>query len=100
MILFEHRSDLIALNPPSASISFPQVSNKNSGIPLHEGAQAYYDPEKPSFLQENAEPIALIITVVTIVVSLWLNLKSRFSEAQKNRTDGYNLEIVILLEQI
>lgn len=96
MILFEHRSDLIALNPRSASISFPQVSNKNLGMPLHEGAQAHYNREKPSFLQA----IALIITIVTIVVSLLLNLKSRFSEAQKNRADGYNLEIAILLEQI
>ncbi len=99
-ILYEHRSDLIAVNPRTATIAFPSVSNQNLGVPLHQGAKAYYDREKPSFLQENAEPIALIITVITIVISLLLNLKSRLSEAQKNRADGYNLEIALLLEQI
>ena len=99
-ILFENRSDLIAENPRTATIAFPSTSNQNLGIPLHQGAKAYYDREKPSFLQENAEPIALIITVLTIIVSLLLNLKSRLSDAQKNRADGYNLEIAVLLEQI
>jgi len=99
-ILYEHRSDLIAENPRTATIAFPSISNQNLGVPLHQGAKAYYDREKPSFLQENAEPIALIITVITIIVSLLLNLKSRLSEAQKNRADGYNLEIALLLEQI
>ncbi len=99
-ILYEHRSDLIAVNPRTATIAFPSVSNQNLGVPLHQGAKAYYDREKPSFLQENAEPIALIITVITIIISLLLNLKSRLSEAQKNRADGYNLEIALLLEQI
>ncbi len=99
-ILYEHRSDLIAVNPRTATIAFPSVSNQNLGVPLHQGAKAYYDREKPSFLQENAEPIALIITVITIIISLLLKLKSRLSEAQKNRADGYNLEIALLLEQI
>lgn len=99
-ILYENRSDLIAENPRTASIAFPGISNQNLGIPLHEGAKAYYNREKPSFLQENAEPMALIITVITIAISLLLDLKSRLSNAQKNRADGYNLEIALLLDQI
>jgi TRAP transporter TAXI family solute receptor len=99
-ILYEKRSDLIAENPRTATIAFPSTSNQNLGIPLHPGAKAYYDREKPSFLQENAEPMALIITLITISISLVLNLKARLSDAQKNRADGYNLEIAVLVEQI
>ncbi|MFQ3679185.1 MAG: TAXI family TRAP transporter solute-binding subunit [Pseudanabaenaceae cyanobacterium] len=96
--LFEHRSELVALNPRMATIDFPGVGLA-LGLPLHPGAKAYYDREKPSFLQENAEPISLLIAVATLVVSSLWQLRSQLSENQKNRADAYNLQLVKIVEE-
>ncbi|NJK35344.1 MAG: TAXI family TRAP transporter solute-binding subunit [Oscillatoriales cyanobacterium SM2_2_1] len=97
-ILYEHRKDLVSLNPRTASIKEPSTG-QNIGLPIHPGAQEYYDRERPSFLQENAEPIALVITVITLTLSGLWDLRSKLSERQKNRADAYNLEILSLIEQ-
>ncbi|MFN3362111.1 MAG: TAXI family TRAP transporter solute-binding subunit [Pseudanabaenaceae cyanobacterium] len=98
-ILFEYRNDLVTLNPRAASISYPGTG-QSLGIPLHPGAQAYYDRDKPSFLQENAEPIALLVTLFTIVFSLFAQVRSQIAEKQKNRADLYNLELVQITEEL
>ncbi len=97
-ILYEHRKDLVSLNPRTASIREPSTG-QNIGLPIHQGAQEYYGRERPSFLQENAEPIALVITVLTLTMSWLWDLRSKLSERQKNRADAYNLEILSLMEQ-
>ncbi|MCS6783020.1 MAG: TAXI family TRAP transporter solute-binding subunit [Gloeomargarita sp. SKYBB_i_bin120] len=98
-VLFEYRNDLVTLNPRTASISYPG-SGQALGIPLHPGARAYYERDKPSFLQENAEPIALLITLATIGFSLLAQIRSQISERQKNRADLYNLELVEIIEAV
>ncbi|NJK59293.1 MAG: hypothetical protein HC918_02160 [Oscillatoriales cyanobacterium SM2_1_8] len=69
------------------------------GLPLHPGAKAYYDREKPSFLQENAEPISLMIAVATLVISSLWQLRSQLADSQKNRADAYNLQLVRIVEE-
>ncbi len=96
--LFENRSELVALNPRMATIDFPGVGLA-LGLPLHPGAKAYYDREKPSFLQENAEPLSLIIAVSTLVISSLWQLRLQLSENQKNRADAYNLQLVKIVEE-
>lgn len=97
-ILFEYRNELVSINPRAATIDFPG-SGKALGLPLHPGAQAYYDRDKPSFLQANAEPIALMITLATIVLSFFAQVRSQIANGQKNRADLYNLELVQLIEE-
>ncbi len=97
-ILFEYRNELVRLNPRAATIDFPGFG-KALGLPLHPGAQSYYDRDKPSFLQENAEPIALMITLATIVLSFFAQVRSQVANSQKNRADLYNLELVQLIEE-
>jgi hypothetical protein len=69
-------------------------------MPLHEGAQAYYEKDAPSFWVEYAEPMGLLVSVSVLAISslwqfrLWLNGR------QKNRADMYNLEILALVEQV
>jgi uncharacterized protein len=97
--LFEFRNELVALYPRSATVRLPE-SGENLGLPLHPGAQSYYEQDRPVFWVEYAEPIGLLFSVSVLCISglwqfrLWLDGK------QKNRADRYNLEIIALMEQI
>ena len=88
-ILFEHRLDLTIRFSLASAITRPDDA-RGLSVPLHDGAQAYYDRDEPSFVQENAEPLALGVTVLTLLVSGLLTLRSRLSSTQKNRADTYN----------
>jgi TRAP transporter TAXI family solute receptor len=98
-ILYEHQRDLVARNTLAASISSPGTGGLLS-LPIHPGAQDYYEREKPDFLASNAEKLAFLLSLVTLCISWSLSLRSRFSEKQKNRADKYNLEIVALIEHV
>ncbi|MEA5462713.1 TAXI family TRAP transporter solute-binding subunit [Leptothoe sp. PORK10 BA2] len=98
-ILYEHRNELIRINPRTANIQSPDVS-QNLGFPLHEGARAYYTQDNPSFLVTYAEPIGLLMSVsILLCSSLWQGRQWLISN-QKDRADRYNLQILDLIEKI
>ena len=98
-ILYEHRSELIRINPRTANIQSPETS-QNLGFPLHEGARAYYTQDNPSFLVTYAESIGLLLSVGILICStLWQGRQWLISN-QKDRADRYNLEILDLIEKI
>lgn len=88
--LFERRRDLVSATPLAGFITAP---DRVSGIflPLHPGAQSYYDREKPSFFQENAEPIALVLSFLVLFGSGLVRL---VSQRRKARLDDYNRELL------
>ena len=88
-ILFENRLDLIIRFALASAIRRPDPALGLS-IPLHDGSEAYFNRDQPSFLQENAEPIALVLTVAGILFSGFLTLRARLTSGQKNRMDSYN----------
>ncbi len=94
--LYEQRHDLVELMPLASFIS-PPGEGMPALIPLHEGARAYYDREKPNFFQENADYLALILTVVLGLASWLWGLKRRLEKARKNRADKHNLELTELM---
>lgn len=96
-ILFEHRLDLLT-RMPLASTIIGANNEKGASLPFHDGAINYYNRDKPSFLQENAEPIALIVTLIAMLISGLLALRSRFSATQKNRLDSYNYQLLDIAE--
>lgn len=97
-ILFQYRRNIVNMNSLGASIQQPTL--RSSILPLHEGAQAYYDREKPNFLVSNADLFGLILSTMTLVISGIWQIKARWSQTQKNRADYYNLEIIDLIEQV
>ncbi len=98
-ILYEHRSELIHINPRTANIQSPDAS-QNLGFPLHEGARAYYTQDNPSFLVTYAESIGLLMSIgILLCSSLWQGRQWLISN-QKDRADRYNLEILNLIEKI
>ncbi|MBF2074638.1 MAG: TAXI family TRAP transporter solute-binding subunit [Synechococcales cyanobacterium C42_A2020_086] len=97
--LYEFRNELVALYPRAATVRLPE-SRENLGLPLHPGAQAFYDQDRPIFLVEYAEPIGLLISVSVLVASGLWQFRLWLEGRQKNRADTYNLEILALIEQI
>ncbi|TAF55612.1 MAG: hypothetical protein EAZ60_12625 [Oscillatoriales cyanobacterium] len=74
--------------------------NGGLALPLHEGAQAYYDREKPDFWVANSDFLGLSLSIVTLFVSWLWQLRSRFLEKQKNQADQFNLAILSLIQKI
>ncbi len=98
-ILYEHRSELIGINPRTANVQSPETS-QNLGFPLHEGARSYYNQDEPSFLITYAEPIGLLLSIgILLCSSLWQG-RQWLIRNQKDRADRYNLEILALIEKI
>lgn len=94
-ILFEHRLDLTIRFSLASAIRKPDEA-KGLSVPLHEGAEAYFNRDNPSFLQENAEPLALGLTVLAMLASTLLGLRRRMNSRQKNRADVYNYRLLDL----
>ncbi len=94
-VLFEHRLDLTIRFSLASAIRQPDESH-GLNVPLHDGAAQFYSRDEPSFLQENAEPLALVITVCAMLFSALLALRSRLVAAQKNRADRYNYQLLDL----
>jgi hypothetical protein len=98
-ILFEHRRNLVATNSLAAMINQPGARG-GLALPLHEGAQAYYDREKPDFLAANSDIIGLSFSIGTLLASWFWQWRSRFLQKQKNQADQFNLAILNLIQQI
>jgi hypothetical protein len=81
-ILFERRRNLVAANRLATMISEPSGSG-SFALPIHEGAQAYYDREKPDFLAANSDVIGLCFSFVTLFVSWLWQLRAAFCRNKK-----------------
>ncbi len=92
-ILFEHRLDLTIRFALASAIKEPDVS-EGAGIPLHPGANQYFTRDEPSFIQENAEPLALFVTVFAMLGSSLIALRSRFDSTRKDKMDSYNYALL------
>jgi len=95
-ILFERRKELMEISPLAASITAPDLA-AGTFLPVHDGAQRFYDRESPSFLQENAEVIALLLSLGVF------GLSSLFRMAQQGRRrhlEAYNSELLSLYSNV
>jgi len=98
-VLYEHRNELISVNPRAASIQSPEAS-QNLGFPLHPGAKAYYTQDNPPFLVEYAEAMGLVLSLSIFTASGIWQFRLWLIGRQKNRADDYNLEILTLIEKV
>ncbi len=79
-----------------AQVRRPEVQS-GLGPPLHVGAASYYDKDKPSFLQANADYVGLILTVALMAASWIWELKRWMQSQQKNTADQYSNRVVSLM---
>lgn len=93
-VLDEHRQELAdaiaeeSVKPLVASINRPNSVGR-TGAPIHPGALAYYDRDKPSFVQANADYVALILTVILLLGEWLRQLKSWAERQRKDSADAY-----------
>jgi uncharacterized protein len=96
-IIFEHRQEIahaIAKDRPEvkpliASINRPSDTGGTGLPPIHPGAVAFYERDQPSFVQENADYLALILTVILLMVSWIRQLKIWMESGRKDEADEY-----------
>ncbi len=67
------------------------------GPPPHPGAVSFYDKDKPSFLQANADYVGLMLTLGLMVASWIWELKRWMQRQQKNAADLYSNRAVALM---
>ncbi|GET43648.1 TAXI family TRAP transporter solute-binding subunit [Microseira wollei] len=105
MVIMERRQELanaIAqddIKPLVANIN-PPSRDSGIGAPIHPGSQAYYERDKPSFVQENADFLALILTIFLLLWSWGLELKRLLVRVQKNAADEYSKKVIHLLNEV
>ncbi|NJN92046.1 MAG: TAXI family TRAP transporter solute-binding subunit [Leptolyngbyaceae cyanobacterium SL_5_14] len=76
------------VKPLVASIDRPTTTG-GTGVPLHPGAIAFYERDEPSFVQEYADFLALLLTITLLLGSWVIQLKSWIERGKKEVADNY-----------
>jgi len=96
--LFEQRAALVK-NSNLAGFIRPLDYAGQISIPMHVGAQRYYDREKPTLLQENSRIAATVLYIGALFTSLLIALRARIKRAQRVRVSDYNMELMALADK-
>jgi TRAP transporter TAXI family solute receptor len=86
------------VKPLVASFSRPTTTG-GTGIPIHPGAIAYYDRNKPSFIQENSDSLGLLITMALLIWSWLVQLKRIIEKNRKDKADAYIQQTISLIDE-
>jgi uncharacterized protein len=81
-------ADFADLKPLVAKISRPNVSDEIN-VAVHPGVTAYFDRNKPTFVEEHAGLLSLLISGTTLVGSGLVGLRVKILQNQKDKTDEY-----------
>lgn len=93
-VLFERRQDLHEHILLADFIKRPDAHG-GSLIPIHDGAEQFYERETPSILQENAGVIALALTLFALLVSLGMPFRG---SAQRKVVRDHNETLLSYLK--
>ena len=89
--------DHAEVKPLISSIS-PPKENSGVDILLHPGAAAFYDKDKPSFIQEHADYIGLLLTVFLLAFQWIQQLKLWIEQGKKDEADEYIKSAISLMK--
>jgi TRAP transporter TAXI family solute receptor len=101
--LDEQRLRLIDRIPQANADARPLIahiqrpSNVGASNPLHEGARAHFERDQPSFIQANADYIALLLTIALLVGSWLVQLRRWLDRCRKDAADVYIDQAVDLM---
>lgn len=98
-VLYEHQNALVQLNQQAAFISSPLDYENAIGPSLHPGAQAYFDREKPNFIEKYSDEVSFLFMVAPLFGSIYLAIKSRMEAEQKKQINIYQQELIGLLKE-
>jgi uncharacterized protein len=91
-ILFEEQLRLAFRTPLGADIARP--ARNGPSLPLHAGAQSYYDGTKPFILMRFREEITFGISMLTLIYSALMMVRMRVRGRRKVRVSAYNAELM------
>lgn len=98
-MIFASRNLLVELDEQTAFLGDGQ-SPEVFGLPLHPGARAYFDADKPQFLVAYTDQIALGLTIAALAASAVWQAKTWIEQRQKNRSDAYNETMVKVIDEL
>lgn len=96
--LFENRQRMVRDIPQAAFLTAPSADDRLA-FGVHPGADLYYSQDDPLFIVEYAEPLALGVTALALLVSVLWQGRIWLSGARKNRADQYNLAIIDIIDR-
>lgn len=96
-LIFDHQLELSEVLPPLINMRSPLESGAVK-MAVHDGALEYYERNKPNFLQENSDYVALLLTFFTMGISAFLTLRATLKRRKKVNADHYSREIIAALE--
>jgi len=85
------------IKPLISSISRPK-ENSGVDISLHPGAVAFYEKDKPSFIQEYADYVGLLLTIFLITLQWIRQLKLWIAQSKKDEADEYLKSAISLMK--
>lgn len=103
-VINEHRQELVnqiqieSVKPLVASIRDPRQVGEFDA-PIHQGALNYYERNEPSFVQENADFVALLLTVALLGGSWLWEFKKWIERRKKDFADRYIEKAVHLMKE-
>ena len=86
--LMEGRAALTKGHPLLARMTPPKVSTELQ-FSLHEGARQYYERDEPGFVQNWAEPIGLLLSVLAVAWGIGVALREFILDQRKDSLDVY-----------
>ena len=89
--------DHAEIKPLISSISRPK-ENSGVDISLHPGAVAFYEKDKPSFIQEYADYVGLLLTIFLITLQWIRQLKLWIAQSKKDEADEYLKSAISLMK--
>lgn len=95
----ESRASLALAHPLLARISRPEPGT-HLQFPLHEGARQHYERDDPGFLQNWAEPMALLLSVLAVTWGVGVGLKEFFLQRRKDSLDVYFEQVSALTGEL
>jgi len=97
--MFEARNE-IAARVPLAGFLAPLGEGAAGMMPVHGGAQQYFDREKPSIVSQNARLVSALLYAIVIVFSGILALRSRWRRARRVRMGDFNKRLMKIAEHV
>ncbi|MBW4667971.1 MAG: TAXI family TRAP transporter solute-binding subunit [Cyanomargarita calcarea GSE-NOS-MK-12-04C] len=105
IILSENRQEIAnaiqghdEVKPLVATIDRPNITS-SAGITLHPGALAFYERDKRSFVQENSDFLAFILTVILLGIQWIRQLKLWIARGKKDEADEYIESTIKLMNE-
>ena len=91
--IYENRSEILESTTLAGFIA-PLPGEDDGVVPVHPGAQAYFDREKPGFMQQNARLVSAGLYVLAILSSALLGLRTYWVRARRLRMHTFNRRLM------